>query len=294
MKFDELVPVMPLTVTEIGPVDVPEGTVAVILVELAAVTVAATPLKNSTILLAKVELKFVPVMTMEAPTAPSFGMKLVMVGVGTIKFAELVPIIPLTVTDIGPAVAPNGTEVVMLVVVDAVTTAVVPLKSTVFSAGVLLKLLPVIVTVIPNPPVSGVKEDIKGVPQTIKLLELKMVMPLKDTEIGPEPAPAGTLVVILVLVNEVTIAVIPLNSTTGVDIKFVPVITTVAPLPAEVGLKLDIDGEGSTEKLFELRRVIPLTVTEIFPEDAPTGTRAVILVGVEAVITAVVLLNFTT
>ncbi len=294
VKLVELVPVAPLTVTEIGPVDVPEGITAVILVAVDAVTVATIPLKNSTSLLAMVVLKFVPVITMEAPTAPLPGLKLVIVGVGTIKFAELVPVIPLTITDIGPEVAPKGTEVVMLVVVDAVTTAVVPLKSTVFNDGVLLKLLPVIVTLTPNPPVLGLNPVIEGVPKTVKLVELKTVTPLKETEIGPEPAPEGTLVVILVVVYEPTTAFVPLNATVGSDIKFVPVMITVVPTPAEVGLKLDIVGEGSIEKLPELRTVTLLTVTEIFPFVAPAGTIAVMLVVVEAVISAVVLLNFTT
>lgn len=69
---------------------------------------------------------------------------------------------------------------------------------------------------------------------------------------------------------------------------------TVVPTPAAVGLKLDIVGDGNTEKLFVLRTVTPLTVTEIFPFVAPAGTIAVMLDAVEAVITAVVLLNFTT
>jgi hypothetical protein len=294
VKLVELVPVTPLTVTEIGPVDVPEGTTAVMLVAVDDVTVAATPLKNSTSLLAMVVLKFVPVITMEAPTAPLPGLKLVMVGVGTIKFAELVPVIPLTVTDIGPEVAPKGTEVVILVVEDAVTTAVVPLKFTVFNEGVLLKLEPVIVTTTPNPPLLGLNPVIEGVPKTVKLLTLDTVTPLKEIEIGPEPAPEGTVVVILVVVKELTTALVPLNSTIGSDIKFVPVMITVVPTPAAVGLKLVMVGDGNTEKLFVLITVTPLTVTEIFPFVAPGGTIAVILVAVEAVTTAVVLLNFTT
>lgn len=294
VKLVELVPVTPLTVTEIGPVDVPEGTVAVMVVAVDAVTVAATPLKNSTLLLAGVVLKFVPVITIEAPTAALIGLKLVMIGVGTIKFAELVPVIPFTVTDIGPDVAPNGTEVVILVVVDAVTTAAVPLNVTVFSEGVALKLEPVIVTTTPNPPLLGLNPVIEGVPKTVKLLALDTVTPLKETEIGPEPAPDGTEVVMLVLVKELTTALVPLNSTIGSDMKFVPVMITVVPTPAAVGLKLDIVGEGSIEKLPALRTVTPLTATEIFPDVAPAGTIAVMLEVVEAVTTAVVLLNFTT
>jgi hypothetical protein len=84
-----------------------------------------------------------------APTAPLVGVKLLITGVGTVKFVALVPVIPFTVTEIGPVVAPNGTEVVILVVVEAVTTLATPLNSTVFADGTLLKSEPVITTTTP-------------------------------------------------------------------------------------------------------------------------------------------------
>lgn len=90
-----------------------------------------------------------PVIVTVAPTAPLLGVKLVTIGVGTVKLVALVPVIPLTVTEIGPVVAPNGTEVVMLVVLEAVTTLVIPLNSTVFSDGTLLKSEPEITTTTP-------------------------------------------------------------------------------------------------------------------------------------------------
>jgi hypothetical protein len=133
-----------------------------------------------------------------APTAPLIGVKLLIIGVGTVKLEELVPVIPFTVTEIGPVVAPNGTEVVILVVVDAVTTLVIPLKSTVFSEGTLLKLEPEIVTTTPYAPLVGLNPVIDGVPKTVKFELLLMVTPLTVTEIGPVPAPEGTEVVILV------------------------------------------------------------------------------------------------
>jgi hypothetical protein len=240
------------------------------------------------LLFAGVKLKFVPVIIMEAPMAPLPGLKLVIVGVGTVKFAELVPVIPLTVTEIGPLVAPKGTEVVILVVVDAVTTAAVPLNSTVFNEGVLLKLVPVMVTVAPVVPLLGVKLVMDGVPNTVKFEALLTVTPLNDTEIGPEPAPEGTDVVMLVVVKEVTTADVLLNSTIGVEMKFVPVIVTVTPIPAAVGLKLVIVGEASTSKFEPLETVTPLVITEIGPSDAPAGTVAVILVDELNVAVAVI------
>jgi hypothetical protein len=55
-----------------------------------------------------------------------------------------------------------GTVVVMLVAVLAVATAVVPLNLTILFAGVVLKLVPVIVTVVPITPEVGVNEVMLG------------------------------------------------------------------------------------------------------------------------------------
>lgn len=135
---------------------------------------------------------------------------------------------------------------------------------------------------------------IEGVPNTVKFEELVTVTPLNDTVIGPEPAPEGTEVVMLVEVYDETTAGVPLNSTAGGAIKFVPVMVTVVPTPAAVGLKLVIVGDGNMLKLPVLKIVTPLTVMEILPEVAPAGTAVVILEEVDAVTTAIVLLNLTT
>ena len=68
----------------------------------------------------------------------------------------------MTVTVIVPVVAPTGTDVVMLVAVLAVTTAVVPLNFTMLLAGVKSKFVPVIVTEVPIGPLVGVKLVIVG------------------------------------------------------------------------------------------------------------------------------------
>jgi hypothetical protein len=93
--------------------------------------------------------------------------------------------------------------------------------------------------------------------------------------------------------NELTIAGVPLNDKEGVVLKFVPVIVTIAPTEPLEGVNPVIVGVDSTAKLLLLRTVTPLTVTDIFPDVAPAGTVAVIVVAVEAVATAGVLLNFT-
>ena len=67
----------------IGPVVVPAGTVVEILVDVLVETVAVVPL-NFTMLFDA--LKFVPVIVTVVPTPPLVGLKLVIVGAGTVKF----------------------------------------------------------------------------------------------------------------------------------------------------------------------------------------------------------------
>ena len=123
-------PVWPLfTVTAIGPLVAPLGTVAVKLVALAAVTVALVPL-NFTVLLAAVALKFVPVIVTGVPTGPICGLKPVIGGIGTVTInAELlVPELaaPVTDTSTKPPIAPVGTITVKVVAVAALTVADIP------------------------------------------------------------------------------------------------------------------------------------------------------------------------
>jgi hypothetical protein len=59
------------------------------------------------------------------------------------------------------------------------------------------------------------------------------------------------------------------------------------------GLNPVTAGVENTLKLSALTMVTPLTEIEILPVVASAGTKVVILVGVDAVTTAVVLLNFT-
>jgi hypothetical protein len=117
----------PLTVTVTFPVVAPEGTVTAMLVALQLVGVAAVPLKM-TVLLPWVAPKLVPAMVTAAFTDAAFGVKLVMLGVGTtVKFTPLL-VAPLTVTTRLPVVAPEGTGAMMLVALQLAGAALVPLK----------------------------------------------------------------------------------------------------------------------------------------------------------------------
>jgi len=184
-----------------------------------------------------------------------------------------------------PVVAPIGILAVMLEAVDVKTTAVVPLNFTVLLDGILLKFSPLITTLAPIAPLSGVIDVMVGDPSTLKLLLLVIVIPLTMILIGPVVAPAGIVVVILVVVDAVTVAGIPLNETVllvGVVLKFVPEIIMVAPSAPLLGLNPVSVGVGATEKLFALNTVIPFNESEILPVVAPTGTVVIRLVEVDA------------
>jgi hypothetical protein len=115
-------------------------------------------------------------------------------------------------------------------------------------AGVVLKFVPVIVTVEPIPPEVGSKPVIVGEPGgvTVKSAELVAVCPPTSTVIFPEIAPAGTAATMLVDVGvPLILATVPLNLTillAGVVLKFVPVIVTEVPTGPEIGLKLVMVG----------------------------------------------------
>jgi hypothetical protein len=287
VKLEELSTVTPLVVTDIFPVDVPEGTIAVMAEAVDDNTVAETPLKDTS----GEALKLLPLMVMVAPSAPLEGVKPEIAGVGnTRKLDPLLIVIPFTLIEIGPVFAPTGTVVAILDVVPEVTVAVVPLKVT---PCMVLKFVPEMVTAVLTAPLMGLNPVMVGVGNTVKIDPEVMVTPFTVMDIAPVVAPAGTAVVIVVVVNELTDAVTPLKDTVGVVLKFVPVMVTIAPSAPLVGLKPLTVGVDRITKLLVLKMVTPLTVTEIFPEVAPGGTKAVMLLVVEAVITAVVLLNLT-
>lgn len=77
--MDELVTLPATVVTEIGPVVAPLGTVVVIDVDEAVVTVAVVPL-NFTVFFAGVGSKLVPVIVTDVPACALVGAKLLIVG----------------------------------------------------------------------------------------------------------------------------------------------------------------------------------------------------------------------
>ena len=69
-------------------------------------------------------------MVTEVPTAPKVGLKLLMLGADVVLTVKLTPLLatPPTVTTTLPVVAPDGTGATMLVALQLVGVAAVPLN----------------------------------------------------------------------------------------------------------------------------------------------------------------------
>jgi uncharacterized protein YjeT (DUF2065 family) len=125
------------------------------LAALQLVGVAAIPL-NVTVLVPCVAPKFAPAIVTDAPTNPDAGLRLVMLGPGTVT-VKLTPLLatPPTVTTTLPVVAPAGTGATMLVALQLVGVAAIPLNVTVLVPCVAPKFAPAIVTDAPTNPDVG-------------------------------------------------------------------------------------------------------------------------------------------
>ncbi len=235
-----------------------------------------------------------PATVTDVPTAPDVGVRLAMLGAATT--VKLFPFVftPLAFTTTFPVVAPEGTVATMLLALQLVTVAVVPLNLTVPLPCDEPKFVPAMVTEAPTAPEVGDRLMMLGVGSTVKLFPL-LSTPLACTTTFPVVAPVGTVTTMLLGPQVVTLAVVPLNLTVlvpWVEPKFDPAIVTEAPTAPAVGVKLVILGAATTVKLFPLLAT-PDTVTTTFPVVAPEGTVATMLLAPQVVTLAVVPLNLT-
>jgi hypothetical protein len=288
----------PPTVTTTFPVVAPAGTAATMLVALQLVGVAAVPL-NFTVLVPCVAPKFAPLMVTEVPTRPEAGFKLVMLGAGGVVTVKLTPLLitPPTVTTTLPVVAPVGTGTTMLVPLQLVGDAVVPLKLTALVPWVVPKLEPVMVTDEAISPDVGLRLVMLGAggAVTVNATPLLAAPPTVTTTL-PVVAAAGTDTTMLVAVQLVDVAAIPLKVAElvpCVDPKLEPVMVTDAPINPDVGFKLVMLGTGTVTVNVTPLLAMPPTVTTTFPVVAPAGTGTTMLVALQLVGVAVVALNFT-
>ena len=105
-------------------------------------------------------VKLVPVKVTVVPIVPLVGLKPVMVGgLRMVKFVKLVALKEPLLTEIGPVVAPTGTDTVIVFASITLKVALTPLNLTVV---IPVKLLPEMVTKEPTAPEVGVKLIICG------------------------------------------------------------------------------------------------------------------------------------
>jgi hypothetical protein len=131
------------------------------------------------------------------------------------------------VAEIRPDDALEGIVREAAVVLLAPPVAATPFSVKVVAPEVALKLVPVIVTLVPEAPIAGVKDAIVGAPATVmtKSVALWAETPPTVTAIRPVVAPEGTVVAIEPESDAITVAAVPLNVTVlfaGVALNPVP------------------------------------------------------------------------
>lgn len=169
------------------------------------------------------------------PASPELGERLVMPGV-RVKSGPLLGMAP-TVTTTPPVVAPEGTEATILVSLQVVGGAGVPLNVSELDPCEAPKLLPLTVTEAPTGPDIGLTLVITGAtPKNDELL----TRPPTVTMIGELPAttPAGTGTTMVVELQLAGVPAVPPNVTVLAPCdapKLVPVIVTEVPTGPKEG-----------------------------------------------------------
>jgi hypothetical protein len=265
--------VTPSALTTTGPLVAALGTGTKILVFVQPVGDAVVPL-NVTV--PGVVPKFAPVIATVVPMDPDVGATLVMVGNEPILNVTPLLARPATATTTGPVVAPLGTGTTMLVLLQLLGVAAVPLNFTVLVPWVAPKFVPVIVTDVPTGPELGERLLMLGGTVTVNVTPL-LARPATVTTTGPVVAPLGTGTTMLVLLQLLGVAVVPLNFTVlvpWVGPKFVPVIVTDVPTGPELGERLLMLGgngpvaepiDSSAEAECVRAPSVPTTVSEDVP-----------------------------
>jgi len=171
-------------------------------------------------------------------------------GFVTVKFLELLAVLlTVTTTPIVLATMPFGTTATIDVLLQLVVDARTMPNLTVLEPFVAPKLLPVIVTEVPDGPEVGKRLEMTMGFATVKVTELLAVPPTVTTTLAaPFASPDGTTATIDVLPQLVVDAVTPANVTVllpFVPPKFFPVIVTDVPDGPAVGEILVILGAAA-------------------------------------------------
>jgi hypothetical protein len=141
-----------------------------------------------------------------------------------------------------PDVAPPGTVATKALELEELIALRARLKFSRLFVGATSKFAPVTETGVPGVPIVGVKLVIPGM---LELVTLKVVLLVADplglvTAMGPVVAPLGTLTTICVSLDEITVAVVPLNITAfwlAVALNPVPEMVTEVPTGPLCGVK---------------------------------------------------------
>jgi hypothetical protein len=176
--------------------------------------------------------KLVPVIVIVVAGPPEAGVNEETAGAGMNVKPPAVPTPPAVVTVMLPEV-PDPTTAVMLVAETTVyEVAFVPPNLT---AVALVKFVPVIVIVLPGPALAGVNEVTVGAGTNVKPVFVP-VPPCAVTNTLPEVPEATTAVIVPedITVNEV--ADVPPKRTIVAPVKLLPLMVTVVPAPAAVGV----------------------------------------------------------
>jgi len=266
------------------------------LVALQLVGFASVPLKL-TVPVPCVAPKLVPVIVTDAPTTPEVTERLLIVAAGTT--VKLTPLLatPDALTTIFPVVAPDGTGAEIVDALQLVGVEVVPLKLTEPLPWVAPKFAPAMATSAPTAPLVGERVVMLGAGTTVKVDPLLATPPAAVTTTLPVVAPLGTVAVMLLAPQMVTVALTPLKVTPPlpwVAPKFVPAITMDDPTAPVFGVNDVMLGTAVTVNVTPELAIPPAAVTTTLPVVAPLGTVAVMLLAPQLVIVvALTPLNFT-
>ncbi len=222
-------------------------------------------------LTAVVPLKPVPVIVTVAPVILLAGENEATVGTNVNPARVAVP--PGVVTITLPDEPLANTAVIMVADTTLKDAAAVPPKLTAVAP---VKLVPVIVTVDPEEVEAGLKRLIVGAAANVNPARVA-VPPGVITDTFPLAPPASTAVILVGETMAIELTAIPPKVTTEAFVKLVPVMVTVTPEPALVGVNEPIVGVGKNVNPVWVA-VPPAVVTETFPLE-PAANTAVILVA---------------
>jgi len=213
VKFTPLL-TTPLMDTTTFPEVAPAGTGTMLWVSLQLVVLAVKPLNDTVLtLVPTVGPKFVPLIVTTVPTGPAVGLMLVIFGGGVTVNGRPLLATPPTVTTTLPVVAPAGTGASMLVALQLVGVAVVPLNVTVLVPCVAPKLAPVIVISAPTGPCVRPRLERLGPGEvTVNATPLLATPPTVTTTL-PVVAPLGTGAAMLEALQLVGVVAMPLKVT---------------------------------------------------------------------------------